>query len=135
MHGILVGGLTNGYACLLTTWNVIQISLSSKTKKHDPTYYLTITTSSAASGSPKTWQIKAPFTTWFTSDGYFVAKPFQQWLATSIEVIGEADQKSALTAEQKLVDSETSNADGALGASGADVGGAGKGSKRSKRKG
>lgn len=61
-------------------------------------------------------------------------KPFQQWLATSIEVVGEADQKNAVTAEQKMVDAEMSPDDGALNASGADVGGE-KGSKRSKRKG
>lgn len=114
---------------------LLQLSLTSKTKKNDPTYYLTITTSSPSSGSPKTWQISAPFTTWFTSDGYFVAKPFQQWLATSIEVVGEANQKNAITAERKMVDSEVSQGDGALGATGVDVGGAAKGSKRSKRKG
>lgn len=113
----------------------MQVSISSKTKKNDPTYYLTITTSSPSSGSPKTWQISTPFTTWFTSDGYFVAKPFQQWLATSIEAVGEADQKNTITAEQKMVDAEMSKEDGAVGTTGADVGGAGKGSKRSKRKG
>ena len=61
-----------------------------------------------------------------------MAKPFQQWLATSIDVVGEADQKNAVKAEQKMVDAEV---DGAPTASGADVGGNGKGSKRSKRKG
>ena len=30
-------------------------------------------------------------TRWFTSDGYFVAKPFQQWLASEVPVIGAAD--------------------------------------------
>lgn len=114
---------------------MLQIAIASKTKKNDPTYYLTVTTSSPESGSPSTWQIKAPFTTWFTADGYFVAKPFQQWLATSIETVGEADSKNAATAEKKMVDAEISQGDEAVGATGADVGGTGKGSKRSKRKG
>lgn len=38
-------------------------------------------------------KISAPFTRWFDSDGYFVATPFQQWLATEIPAIGEADPK------------------------------------------
>jgi signal peptidase complex subunit 2 len=32
--------------------------------------------------------------TWFTTDGFFVAKPFQQWLATEIPVIGAVDPAS-----------------------------------------
>lgn len=47
-----------------------------------------------------TRQIKTPFTTWFTADGYFVAKPFQQWLASSVEAVGDVDQKSALRDER-----------------------------------
>jgi hypothetical protein len=30
-------------------------------------------------------------TRWFTADGYFIAKPFQQWLASEVPVIGAAD--------------------------------------------
>lgn len=111
------------------------MSIASKTKKHDPTYYLTITTSSSSSGSPSTWQIKAPFTTWFTADGYFVAKPFQQWLASSVGVVGDVDTKNAATDEAKMVDSELLQGNGTPSASGAEVAGSGKGSKRSKRKG
>jgi len=37
---------------------------------------------------------QAPFMQWFTADGFFVAKPFQKWLAASIPIIGEADPKS-----------------------------------------
>lgn len=32
---------------------------------------------------------------WFTADGFFVAKPFQQWLASGVPLIGEADPKNA----------------------------------------
>lgn len=58
-----------------------------------------------------------------------MAKPFQQWLASSISVIGEADLKNAASLEQELVDSEIN---GTPSASGVDKG---KGSKRSKKKG
>ncbi|KAK1064600.1 signal peptidase complex subunit spc2 [Friedmanniomyces endolithicus] len=111
-----------------------KISVASKTKKHDPTYYLTV--SSANSGSK---QITAPFTTWFTADGYFVAKPFQQWLASSVEAIGNADSKNALRDERDEIASPspelelTPQGNGTAEASGTD--GKAKGSKRSKRKG
>ena len=79
------------------------------------------------------------FTTWFTADGYFVAKPFQQWLASSIGMVGDADKKNAMRdqgdelaepgPEVELIDQSQSNgtATGAESKS--------KGSKRSKRKG
>jgi len=82
--------LTSGY----------QISIKSKTEKHDPTYYLTIETKSPSSPTPNIRQIRTPFTTWFTADGFFVAKPFQQWLASSIEAIGDVDKKHALRDER-----------------------------------
>lgn len=40
--------------------------------------------------------LRAPFTRWFTSDGYFVAKPFQQWLASGVEAVGEADPNNVV---------------------------------------
>ena len=108
---------------------MLEISLASKTKKHDPTYYLTVTTSSSTSSSPSSRQIKCPFTAWFTADGYFVAQPFQQWLASSIPAIGEADVKNASGVEQEVVELEIN---GTPSASGVDKA---KGSKRSKKKG
>ena len=41
-------------------------------------------------------KIAAPFTRWFDADGFFVATPFQQWLATEIPPIGEADSKKVV---------------------------------------
>ena len=35
-------------------------------------------------------EVEAPFTNWFTTDGHFIAKPFQQWLASSVPIIGKA---------------------------------------------
>ena len=35
-------------------------------------------------------------TRWFTSDGYFVAKPFQQLLASEVPVVGAADPNNVV---------------------------------------
>ena len=105
----------------------MEISISSKTKKHDPTYYITVTSSSGSNSR----QLECPFTTWFTVDGYFVAKPFQQWLASSVDVIGDADKKNAVVQED--ADDLLNDVNGTPSASGVD--GKGKGTKRSKRKG
>jgi signal peptidase complex subunit 2 len=58
-----------------------------------------------------------PFTTWFTADGYFVAKPFQQWLASSVEAIGDVDLKNALRDERDDLAAPGSPADTAAAAS------------------
>lgn len=117
---------------------VFQIILASRTVKHDPTYYLTVTTTSSSSsstGQASTWQIQAPFTTWFTADGYFVAQPFQKWLASSVKVIGDADTKNASR------DELPKGANGAVSATAVAASGVGSeqktpgGSKRTKRKG
>lgn len=110
----------------------MQISLASKTKKHDPTYYVTVKTSSTSSSALSTSQISAPFTTWFTADGYFVALPFQKWLASSVRLIGDADSKNAGSETSPATTSAGVAANGTPGSSRVD--GAGKGSKRSKRK-
>jgi hypothetical protein len=71
----------------------LQLTLRSKTEKHSPVYHLTATISPASSGSSSASEVtvSSPFNKWFTSDGVFAAKPFQQWLASAIPVVGEAD--------------------------------------------
>ena len=111
--------------------------MASKTNKHKPTYYLSVTDSTGT-----TRQIQAPFTTWFTADGFFVAKPFQQWLARSVGAIGEADAKNAVSEEKSegavpvaptpQIESFAEE-NGSVIASGVD--GKAKGGKRAKRKG
>jgi signal peptidase complex subunit 2 len=78
----------------------LKVTFHSRTLKNDPTYYLDATTTSPASPSPHTRQLRIPFTTWFTADGYFVAKPFQQWVASSVEAVGDVDLKNALRDER-----------------------------------
>ena len=67
-----------------------------------------------------------------------MAKPFQQWLATSIEAVGDADLKNASRDERDELAAPSPEveliAQNGTDASGADSG-KGKGNKRSKRKG
>ncbi len=60
--------------------------------RHIPVYKLNV--SYAFATSKGVWhniRLSRPFTKWFSADGYFVAKPLQQWLATEIPVVGLAD--------------------------------------------
>ena len=69
--------------------------ISTKANKNEPTYRLSARVASSASGSDyKETSVQAPFMRWFTADGFFVAQPFQQWLASSVPFVGEVDPKS-----------------------------------------
>ena len=76
----------------------VQIRISSWTKKHIPVYECDVVfTPAPYNSNPKqTIHIRAPMTRWFTEDGYFVAKPFQQWLASEIPVVGAADPNNVV---------------------------------------
>ena len=75
-----------------------KVRISSSTKKHIPIYECDVVfTPAPYNSNPKqTIHIRAPMTRWFTSDGYFVAKPFQQWLASEVPVIGAADPNNVV---------------------------------------
>lgn len=74
-----------------------QITISTHAAKFDPTYQVTVTTTSKKSPSKtSTLKISAPFSRWFTSDGLFTVKPFQQFLASSVPEIGKADPKNVV---------------------------------------
>ncbi|KAL8820532.1 MAG: hypothetical protein Q9223_001272 [Gallowayella weberi] len=66
------------------------ISIASSVTKHKPIYNLQVRYNEPGK-EPQVLTLSAPFTRWFDSDGYFVATPFQQWLATQIPVVGKAD--------------------------------------------
>ncbi|OBT47799.1 hypothetical protein VE00_01558 [Pseudogymnoascus sp. WSF 3629] len=68
-----------------------KITISTSTKKHTPTYHLTITSQSSTSPAATTTTLSRPFADWFDSAGHFVALPFQQMLAGAAPVIGKAD--------------------------------------------
>ncbi|KAF2109432.1 microsomal signal peptidase 25 kDa subunit-domain-containing protein [Lophiotrema nucula] len=75
-----------------------KVRIATHTKKHIPIYEaeVTFTPSPYNSNPSQTIKIRAPFTRWFTSDGYFIAKPFQQWLASEVPVIGAADPNNVV---------------------------------------
>ena len=74
-----------------------KLVVSTSTKKHTGVYYLTARyTTSTGSSSWREVKAEAPFTRWFTSDGFFVAKPFQQFLASEVPAIGEADPSNVV---------------------------------------
>ncbi|KAL8695655.1 MAG: hypothetical protein Q9224_003258 [Gallowayella concinna] len=66
------------------------ISIASSVTKHKPIYNLQVRYNEPGK-KPQVLKLSAPFTRWFDSDGYFVATPFQHWLATQIPVVGKAD--------------------------------------------
>ncbi len=71
-----------------------QLTITSRTERLYPTYFVTARFNAAPSGGKPRWkevEISAPFARWFTADGFFVAKPFQQWLASEVPLVGEAD--------------------------------------------
>ncbi|KAK5132751.1 hypothetical protein LTR08_008636 [Meristemomyces frigidus] len=110
-----------------------KISIASKTNKHDPTYHLAVTDAAGA-----TREVQAPFTAWFTADGFFVARPFQQWLARSVGAIGEADAKNAASDAGGSEGGEIAAESEGFATGSGEAGGVetkGKGGKRLKRKG
>jgi len=75
-----------------------EIRIATSTKKHIPIYECDITFTPAPTNSNPSQKIhvRAPFTRWFTADGYFIAKPFQQWLASEVPVVGAADPSNVV---------------------------------------
>ena len=74
-----------------------KLEISTSTKKHTGIYYVKARyTTSTDSSSWKEVKAEAPFTRWFSSDGFFVAKPFQQFLASEVPTIGEADPSNVV---------------------------------------
>lgn len=71
-----------------------QIVIASSVSKHKPVYNLKVQYGKAGK-EIQTLTRSAPFTQWFDSDGYFVAAPFQRWLASEIPLVGEADPQKA----------------------------------------
>lgn len=82
-----------------------QISIVSSTKKHDPTYRLAITiTNTITGGEPEKMEISRSFSKWFDETGVFVPTPLQEFLATSVPVIGKRDPKRVKTESQNILD-------------------------------
>ncbi|KAI1004761.1 hypothetical protein K3495_g3455 [Podosphaera aphanis] len=79
------------------------IQVSSWVEKHVPIYNLKITTYKKNQPSRKQMlTLKKPFNHWFNRDGYFVALPLQQILASNIPMIGRADPSRVIDAKKKV---------------------------------
>ena len=61
--------------------------------KHTPIYNIKVEYSNGE-GDTRTLELSSPFTRWFDVNGFFIAKPFQQWLASEIPLIGLVDSKN-----------------------------------------
>jgi len=74
------------------------LTIASHVPKHKPIYNLKVRYNNAKTDLPFDWQeleISAPFTKWFAADGQFIAKPFQDWLAAEVPIVGQAAAKNA----------------------------------------
>lgn len=80
---------------------------------------MTFTPAPTSSNPSQKIHIRAPFTRWFTSDGYFIAKPFQQWLASEVPVVGAADPNNVV--EEIGRGSETERVLNASGSNAVDI--------------
>ncbi|KAI9846494.1 MAG: hypothetical protein M1837_003914 [Sclerophora amabilis] len=77
------------------------LTLRTRIDKHDPTYHVTFSIASPTSSTSEiSTTISTPFSTFFDSEGHFVAPPFQSWLARSIPLVGTADPARAIAAPQ-----------------------------------
>jgi hypothetical protein len=74
--------------------DIEQLEISTTTDKVNPTYTVKVRYTKAASKWTEA-ELTSSFAKWFSEDGYFVARPFQHFLASSIPVVGDADPKNA----------------------------------------
>jgi len=80
----------------------VKLVLSSSSDKSSASYNVKVkytTSSKTATTQQQQWkeiELKSPFAKWFSSDGYFVARPFQHFLASNIPIVGEADPKNTV---------------------------------------
>ncbi|KAI1176033.1 microsomal signal peptidase 25 kDa subunit-domain-containing protein [Nemania sp. FL0916] len=101
LYSIVNGGLTawitfveKGTVYQGTAPDGTKISVSTSTKKNEPTYYVVAEITSPRS-SPRKIEFSRSFTEWFDVQGHFVALPFQTMLASTVPLIAKADPKRA----------------------------------------
>jgi hypothetical protein len=71
------------------------LTISTATSKLEPIYRVKAQFKTAQNQT-KELNIEAPFARWFSSDGYFVTRPFQQFFASGIPLVGSADPKNVV---------------------------------------
>ncbi|PVH87572.1 SPC25-domain-containing protein [Cadophora sp. DSE1049] len=83
-----------------------KIQIASKTEKHVPIYNLTVTVWKKGEKEGKVIGIKKPFTQWFDKKGGFVVLPFQQMIASAVDVVGKMDPGKVVKKEKKAASVE-----------------------------
>ncbi|KAI1126231.1 microsomal signal peptidase 25 kDa subunit-domain-containing protein [Nemania abortiva] len=120
-----------------------KISVSTSTKKNEPTYYVVVDITPKIGGGSRKIEFARSFTEWFDVQGHFVALPFQVMLATTVPVIAKADPKRAAAAVPATpaassdflnVDAQTLDALAAAETTGAESNATGSVGKKSKRR-
>ncbi|KAG4438067.1 hypothetical protein IFR05_006433 [Cadophora sp. M221] len=109
LNGILtfwIWGVEKGTIYIGTNAAGDKIQIVSKTEKHVPIYNLTVTTWKKGSKEGKVVGIKKPFTQWFDKKGGFVVLPFQQMIASAVEVVGKMDPGKVVKKEKKVASVE-----------------------------
>ncbi|KAF2674592.1 hypothetical protein BT63DRAFT_14925 [Microthyrium microscopicum] len=76
--------------------STLSLSTSTDSQGDNGPRYVVKAKISGSGGKEKEISVSAPFAKWFSADGYFVAKPFQRFLARGISVVGEADPKNTV---------------------------------------
>jgi signal peptidase complex subunit 2 len=96
------------------------IFIASSTKKSEPIYRLKVALAKDKTNEvTNAFELSRSFTEWFDESGYFVPKPFQEFLASSISVVGKADPKRVKSASQKMLDSNPELLDAVMAANAA----------------
>ncbi|KAH6723390.1 microsomal signal peptidase 25 kDa subunit-domain-containing protein [Leptodontidium sp. MPI-SDFR-AT-0119] len=110
LNGILtfwIWGVEKGTIYIGTNASGDKIQIASKTEKHVPIYNLTVTTwKKGSKEGGKVVGIKKPFTQWFDKKGGFVVLPFQQMIASAVEVVGKMDPGKVVKKEKKVASVE-----------------------------
>ncbi|KAI1426429.1 microsomal signal peptidase 25 kDa subunit-domain-containing protein [Xylaria sp. FL1777] len=116
-----------------------KISVSTSTKKNEPTYYVVVDVTPKGGAASKI-EFARSFTEWFDVQGHFVALPFQIMLATTVPLIAQADPKRVASPPSTEssgfldVDAETLDALAAAETTGAESSATGSGGKKTKRR-
>ncbi|KEY70024.1 hypothetical protein S7711_04039 [Stachybotrys chartarum IBT 7711] len=111
-----------------------KITITSTTKKYDPTYRLSIQIV-PKSGESQTLELAKPFNQWFDETGLFVAVPFQEVLASGVPVIGKHDPRRVKAESQALYDANPELLDAVLAANTEGVSGASTAAEPTEKKG
>ncbi|KAK0119950.1 hypothetical protein ONS95_011374 [Cadophora gregata] len=109
LNGVLtfwIWGVEKGTIYIGTSSAGDKIQIASKTEKHVPIYNLTVTVWKKGDKEGKVVGIKKPFTQWFDKKGGFVVLPFQQMIASAVDVVGKMDPGKVVKKEKKVASVE-----------------------------